>query len=324
MYAWLAFTQWNWVIFAACILILLALDLGVFHKEAHEVSFKESLAWTLAWVVLAFGFMGYLAWSRGKVPATEFLTGYFLELSLSIDNVFVIVLIFSQFRVRGEYQHRILFWGVLGALVMRGTLIVLGVALINRFDWILYVFAAFIILTGIKMAASDHENSDPTQSRLLRWARRILPVSKENDGSHFTTHQEGKWMLTPLFLVLLLVEASDLVFALDSVPAIFGVTRDPFIVFSSNVFAIMGLRSLYFVLAGAVDLFRLLKFGIAIVLVFIGIKMLIDPHDKEPKWFQYDIPDLVSLVTVASIIAVSIVASIATAPKKSKAGTQID
>lgn len=290
------------MIFAACVLFLLALDLGVFHKKAHEVSFKESLSWTVAWMVLAFGFMGYLAWSRGKVPATEFLTGYFLELSLSIDNVFVIVLIFSQFQVRGEYQHRVLFWGVLGALLMRGILIGLGVALINRFDWILYVFAAFIILTGIKMALSNHESGDPTQSKLLNWARRILPVSKENDGSHFTTRREGKWMLTPLFLVLLLVEGSDLVFALDSVPAIFGVTRDPFIVYTSNVCAVLGLRSLYFVLAGMVKSLVYLHFGLACILVFIGAKML-------GEHFIH-VPTQVSLLVVGGILGFAIVASL--------------
>jgi tellurite resistance protein TerC len=304
-----AITAWHWVGFIVAILIFLALDLGWFHRRAHVVRFKEALGWTLGWVVLALLFAAALVPLRGKAEAVQFFTGYFLELSLSMDNVFVIVLIFAAFRVSAEFQHRVLMWGVLGALGMRGLMIWLGVALINRFDWLLYVFGAFLFFTGARMLAGKQVGSDPDRSFVVRCARGLFPIAPDFDGQKFVTRIDGRRVLTPLFLVLLVIETSDLLFAVDSIPAVFGVTRLPFIVFTSNVLAILGLRSLYFVLAEALGLFRYLKFGISLVLFFIGVKMLIDPHDRPPRWFQWDMPDPLALAVVAGIVTVSIVAS---------------
>lgn len=315
MLATVEITSWHWVGFILFVVLLLALDLGLFHKQAHVVRVKEALGWTLMYLALALLFSAGLMLWRGKSEAVQFFTGYFLELSLSVDNIFVIVLIFSSFRVPTEFQHRILVWGVLGALFMRGVMILLGVALINRFDWLLYVFGAVLVVTGIKMLARKGEGGDPANGFIARALRSILPVSPEPDGQKFFTRVNGRRMLTPLFLVLLIVETADLLFAVDSIPAIFGVTRKPFIVFTSNVFAILGLRSLYFVMAGAIGFFRYLKVGISVVLVFIGVKMLIDPHDSPPRWFQYDIPDNAALATVVGIITLSILVSMAVGRK---------
>jgi len=305
-----AITYWHWIGFIAAVLILLALDLGVFHRRAHVVKFRESLIWTAVWVCLALLFALGLKSLRTQKEALEFLTGYFIELSLSMDNVFVIALIFGHFAIPSQYQHRVLFWGILGALIMRGAMIGLGVELISAIDWVLYVLGALLIFSGIKMLVSKSE-VNPEKSWVIRWARKLYPVSPQLDEQKFLTWWNGKRALTPLALVLLLVETTDLVFAVDSIPAIFSVTRKPFIVFTSNVFAILGLRSLYFVLAGAIGYFRYLKFGLAIVLVFIGVKMLLDPHDDEhPKPWQVDIPVSTSLVVVASIILGSIAASV--------------
>lgn len=316
MLALVAITPWHWAGFVAAILIFLALDLGLFHRKAHEVQFKEAFAWTIGWVLLALIFSTVLHWMQGQRASVEFLTGYFLELSLSMDNVFVIALIFGYFRVPAAHQHRVLFWGIVGAMLMRGLMIGLGVALISRFDWILYLFGAFIIVTGVKMLVSKNAENDPEKSRLVRAARRLLPIAPDFDGQKMITRIDGRRFLTPLFLVLLLVETTDLLFAVDSIPAIFGVTRNPFIVFTSNMFAILGLRSLYFVLAGAIELFRFLKIGLSMVLVFIGVKMLIDPHDEPPRWFQYDIPDLAALLVVLGIIGVAILASLVAARRE--------
>jgi tellurite resistance protein TerC len=244
------------------------------------------------------------------------LTGYFIELSLSMDNVFVIALIFGHFAIPPMYQHRVLFWGILGALIMRGAMIGLGVELVSHLDWILYVLGALLVFSGIKMLITKTE-VDPEKSRVIRWARKFYPVSPELDEQRFVTIWKGKRALTPLALVLLLVETTDLFFAVDSIPAIFAVTTNPFIVFTSNVFAILGLRSLYFVLAGAIGYFRFLKVGLSVVLVFIGIKLLLDPHDDPPKWFQIDIPVGTSLLIVAGIILISIGASVVVEWKKS-------
>jgi len=309
----MTFTLVHWVGFSVCIAFFLALDLGVFHKNPGKPAFKESILWTALWVVLAIGFTGMLFYLGGRPLATQFFTGYFIELSLSMDNVFVIALIFLHFKVPQEYQHRVLFLGILGALLMRGMLIGVGVALINRFDWILYVFGGFIVLTGIKMAFGGDEESHMEKNWMVIAVRKIFPVSDEFHGQKFFIRQAGRRVLTPLFVVLLLVEMTDLLFALDSVPAIFGVTRNSFLVFTSNVFAILGLRSLYFVLAGALGLFRYLKFGLSLVLIFIGVKMVIDPHDNPPRWFQYDIPDNVALGVVVATIAIFISASIVSA-----------
>jgi tellurite resistance protein TerC len=303
-------TAWHWAGFIICVLAFLALDLGVFHRRAHRVTFREALAWTGFWAALALLFAGALVWMRGKHEATQFVTGYLIELSLSMDNVFVIALVFSYFRVSAEQQHRVLFWGILGALLMRGLMIWAGVELIKRFEWLLYCFGAFIVLSGLKIMLRRGESGTPEKSIIVRVAKKLLPITNDFHGQNFTTQINGRRFFTPLFLALLAVETADLIFATDSIPAIFGVTRKSFIVFTSNVFAILGLRSLYFVLAGAMNLFRYLKAGISVVLVFIGIKMLIDPHgSNSPKWFQYDIPDAAALAVVGIIIAVSILAS---------------
>jgi tellurite resistance protein TerC len=247
---------------------------------------------------------------RGEKEALEFVTGYLIELSLSMDNVFVIALIFAHFRIPPEHQHRVLFWGILGALIMRGVMILIGVAIISLLHWVLYLLGALIVFSGVKMMFA-HGEVDPEKSRVIRWARKFYPVTPQLDGQNFLTTWDGKKALTPLALVLLLVETTDLVFAVDSIPAIFAVTTKPFIVFTSNVFAILGLRTLYFVLAGAIHYFRFLKAGLSVVLVFIGVKMLLDPHDREPPLkFQVDIPISISLLVVAGIILTSIVASI--------------
>jgi len=310
MLALIAITPWHWIAFIACVIIFLALDLGLFHRKAHVIGFKEALAWTAVWFVLAMAFAYALRPMRGPKESLEFVTGYLIELSLSMDNVFVIALVFGYFAIPSENQHRVLFWGILGALVMRGLLIGVGVALIDWLDWILYVFGAFIVYTGVKMLFVENK-VDPEKNKVIRLARKFFPITPHLDGQKFRTEWNGKMALTPLALVLLMVETTDLLFAFDSIPAVFAVTRKPFIVFTSNVFAILGLRSLYFVLAGAIEYFRYLKYGLAVVLVFIGVKMLIDPHDNEhPMWFQYDIPIGLSLLIVGSIILISILASL--------------
>lgn len=310
---------WHWLGFISCVVIFLGLDLGVFHRRAHVVRFQEALAWTLVWFCLAMLFASVLKPLRGEKESLEFLTGYLIELSLSMDNVFVIALIFAYFRIPTIQQHRVLFWGILGALLMRGTMIGVGVALITWLHWVLYLLGLLILCSGIKMLFTETE-VEPEKSRLIRLVRRFYPVAPELDGQKFVTQWNGKTALTPLALVLVMVETTDLVFALDSIPAIFAVTTKPFIVFTSNVFAILGLRSLYFVLAGAIGYFRYLKYGLSIVLVFIGVKMLLDPHDRVPPlWFQVEIPISVSLLTVAAIILISMVLSVTAAHREKKA-----
>ncbi|HIG28451.1 MAG TPA: TerC family protein [Verrucomicrobiales bacterium] len=295
-------TTWHWVGFVFTILLLLALDLGVFHRHARVVSFKEAAVWTIIWFTLSMAFAGLLVLIRPDGESVEFVTGYILELSLSMDNVFVIALIFSYFKVPLQLQHRVLFWGILGALVMRGAMIWLGVELIKQFDWMFYVFGLVVILSGIKMAFSDEEGVHPDKNIFVRLAKYFFPVSHDFDGDKFMTKVDGRKLLTPLALVLIVVETTDLIFAVDSIPAIFAVTKKPFIVFTSNVFAILGLRSLYFVLVGAIKYFKFLKFGLSVILVFIGVKMLI--HQI------FHIPTGVALVIVASIIVFSILVSI--------------
>ena len=314
MLAVIEISTWHYVGFLACVLIFLALDLGVFHKSAHVVKFKEAIGWTTLWVTLSFVFGLFIApalisgWE--KQDTVEFITGYIIELSLSMDNVFVIALIFTYFRVPLQFQHRVLFWGILGALVMRGALIAVGAAIIQQFAWTLYLFGAFLVFTGIKMMFVSDEGVHPEKNPVLRLAKRFFPVTPEFHGQKFSLREHGKLVLTPLALVLLMVETTDLIFALDSIPAIFAITTKPFIVFTSNVFAILGLRSLYFVLAGAIDYFRYLKVGLSLVLVFIGVKMLIDPHGHDPKWFQVKIESAMSLTIVGVIIATSMAMSV--------------
>ena len=311
MPALIEITPWHWTGFIVLVLIFLALDLGVFHRHAHVVTFKEALAWSAVWFSLSMAFAGLLVPLRGATEAKEFVTGYIIELSLSMDNVFVIALIFSYFRVPLQYQHRVLFWGILGALVMRGAMIGLGAALISRFHWMLYVFGGFLILTGVKMMMSDDEGVHPEKNPVLRLAKRFFPVTHEFHGQKFTVQVNGRTALTPLALVLLMVETTDLIFAVDSIPAIFGVTERPFVVFTSNVFAILGLRSLYFVLAGAIGYFKYLKVGLSVVLIFIGAKML-------AGYFGVKINTELSLLIVALVILASIAFSVLAAKRAQK------
>jgi tellurite resistance protein TerC len=312
-----AVTPWHWIGFILCVLIFLALDLGVFHRGARVVKFKEAAAWSALWFALAMLFAIAMIFWRGREEAIQFTTGYLIELSLSLDNILVIALIFAAFRVPSRFQHRVLFWGILGALVMRGAMIAGGIALIHRFSWVLYLFGAFLIFTGVKMLFSGEQTVEPEKNLALRTARKLFAVTPDFDGHNFFSRLNARRALTPLALVLLLVETTDLIFAMDSVPAVFSVTRNAFIVFTSNVFAILGLRSLYFMLAGALGYFRYLKFGLSVVLMFVGAKMLLQPHDSEVKWFQVEITTGVSLLVVAAILAISIALS-ATAAQREK------
>jgi tellurite resistance protein TerC len=309
MFALVDITCWHWIGFIACVLVFLALDLGVFHRRAHIVQFKEALIWTAVWFSLAMLFALLLKPLRGDKESLQFVTGYLIEISLSMDNVFVIALIFAYFGIPREYQHRVLYWGILGALIMRGLMIGLGIALISLVDWVLYVFGAFLLYSGFKMLFVPPQ-VHPEKNRVVQWVRMLYPITPQLDGKKFITVWEGRRALTPLALVLLMVETTDLLFAVDSVPAVFAVTRKPFIVFTSNVFAILGLRSLYFLLAGAIRSFRYLKYGLPLVLVFMGVEMLLDPHDRPPRWIQVDVPISVSLLVVACILLISIVLSI--------------
>jgi len=293
---------WMYGGFLAFVLAMLALDLGVFHKTAHKVSLREAAIWSVVWVLCALAFNGLLWKSFGAERGMEFLTGYLLEKALSVDNIFVIVLIFGAFKVPEAYQHRVLFWGILGALVMRAIFVGLGAALIAKFHWVLYVFGAFLLITGIKMLIFRDAEFDPRTNPLFKLFRKAVPAVDTFEGPNFTIVKDGKRFATPLLLVLVAVELTDLVFAVDSVPAIFAVTKDPFIVFTSNIFAILGLRSLYFLLAGVVEKFHLLKIGLSLVLVFVGVKMLVVDFMK--------IPVVLSLGVIAFLVGASVVASL--------------
>ena len=295
-------TIWFWVGFIAFVLAMLALDLGVVHRNPHEVRPKEAGIWVTIWVSLALLFAaGLYVWVSRRVALT-FLTGYVIEQALSADNIFVMVLIFEYFRVPKASQHRVLFYGILGALIMRGLFIGAGTALIHRFEWVMYVFGAALVFTGVRMAMSKDDEFNGEDSRVVRAIRRVLPVSKDYHGKHFFTIENGRRLATPLLLVLVLIEVTDLIFAIDSIPAIFGVTTDPFIVFTSNIFAVLGLRSLYFLLAAVVERFHLLKYGLAIILSFVGFKMLTE------RFIQIDIA--LSLGVILGVLAVSVVASL--------------
>jgi len=298
----IATNVWFWVVFVAFVLAMLAVDLGVFHRKVHVVHPREAAVWVAVWVALALAFAAGLYFVYGHHVALTFLTGYVIEESLSVDNIFVIVLIFEYFRVPAACQHRVLFYGILGALLMRGLFIGLGTLLLARFHWVIYVFGAMLVVTGVRMAFKHDEEFDGERNPVVRVARRVLPLSKDFQGKHFFVIENGRQLATPLFLVLVLVEVTDLVFAIDSIPAIFGVTRDPFIVFTSNIFAILGLRSLYFLLAAVVDRFYLLKYGIAAILTFVGAKMIAE------HWIDVDM--LVSLGVILVVLAISIGASL--------------
>ncbi len=295
-------TIWFWVLFNVFILAMLALDLGVFHRRAHVISIREAAIWSSVWIGLSLSFNLGLYLFAGPEPALSFLTGYLIEKALSVDNIFVMVLIFSYFGVEPKYQHRVLFWGIIGALIMRGIFIVVGTYLIQHFHWVIYLFGALLVFTGTKMAFRDEAPFDAENNRLLKYARKLLPVSSQYDGKHFLIRQDGKLFATPLLLVLIMVEFTDLVFAVDSIPAIFAVTTEPFLVYTSNVFAILGLRSLYFLLAGIVDQFRYLKFGLSFILVFVGVKMLLSDIQQ--------VPIVASLVVIATALLISILLSL--------------
>lgn len=304
---------WLWIGFHLFVFAMLALDLGVFHRKAHVVSFRESLTWTVVWITLALLFNLGIWHFRGEQPALEFLTGYLIEYSLSMDNVFVFALLFSYFGVPQQYRHRVLFWGVLGALVMRATMIGLGAALIAKFAWIIWIFGGFLILTGIKMLIKRDEEIHPERNPVVRLFKRFVPMTPQYHGQSFLVRDAGRWVATPLLLVLVLVEVSDLIFAVDSIPAIFAVTRDPFIVYTSNVFAILGLRSLYFVLGGVIDKFHLLKLGLGVVLIFVGVKMLLG----HTAW---KIPTSLSLLVIATVLGATIALSLLFPKKAAVAG----
>ncbi|KAB2965355.1 MAG: TerC family protein [Thermoanaerobaculia bacterium] len=301
-----------WVGFNVFVLVMLALDLGVFHRKAHVVSVREASIWSAVWIGLALLFNLGIWHYLGPQKGVEFLTGYLIEKSLSVDNIFVFALIFGYFAVPEEYQHRVLFWGILGALVMRAIFIAAGAALLASFHWIIYVFGAFLIVTGIKMVLTPAKGLEPEKNPVVRLVRRLFPVSDRYHGQRFFVRDRGILTATPLFVVLALVETTDLIFAVDSIPAIFAVTTDPFIVYTSNVFAILGLRSLYFLLAGVMAKFEYLKLGLAAILVFVGTKMAIVD--------LYKIPSTVSLGVVAAILAIAVVASLARARRRAARG----
>lgn len=297
----MATNLWFWIGFLVFVLAMLALDLGVFHRTAHEISVREAAAWSAVWIALALLFAGGIYLYAGHVPATEFLTGYLIEKSLSIDNIFVIAMIFSYFAVPLRLQHRVLFWGILGALAMRGLFIALGAFLIATFHWIMYVFGALLLVTGIRMAMREEKPFDGEHNPVIRLARKVIPLTPEYHGERFFMRDGARRLATPLFLALLLVEVTDILFAVDSIPAIFAVTSDTFLVFTSNVFAILGLRSLYFLLAGMVTRFHLLRYGLAAILVLVGAKMALAT--------VVEIPSLVSLIAIAVILTIAVVAS---------------
>ena len=292
-----------WIAFIAFVILMLAIDLGVFHRKTHSVSFKESLAWTVVWVGLAMIFSAVVYFWKGSEKSIEFLTGYIIELSLSVDNLFVFILIFAYFQVPRQYQHKVLFWGILGALAMRVIFIFAGVALITKFHWIIYLFGAIIIISGIRMLIQKDKNIEPHKNPIIQLIKKLIPVTNEYHGDKlFVKIQKGVLAATPLFIVLVFVEVTDLIFAVDSIPAILAITTDTFIVFTSNVFAILGLRSLYFALAGMLNLFRFLHIGLSFILIFIGLKMVFSDF--------YKIPIEYALVSVVSILLASIIASL--------------
>ena len=290
------------MLFNAFVLAMLALDLGVVHRRKHEIKFKEAVAWSAVWIGLALAFAALVAYRRGPGTALQFLTGYIIEESLSVDNLFVFMLIFSWFAVPTRLQHGVLFWGILGAMVLRLLFIVAGVALIERFEWVIYLFGGILVYSGVKMALEKEKKINPDQNPVLKLFRKLMPVTTEYEGSKFFVQRDGRTVATPLLLVLLVVETTDLIFAVDSIPAVLAITRDRFIVYTSNVFAILGLRAMFFALKGAMDLFHHLHYGLSAILVFVGAKMILG-HFVE-------IPIGIALGVVASILAFSVIASL--------------
>jgi len=303
---------WAWAGFLGFVAVMLALDLGVFNRKNHVVSLKEALGWCAVWFGLAMAFNLLVSQKIGPQAGLEFFTGYIVELCLSVDNVFVFIVIFQYFRVDPRYQHRVLFWGILGAVIMRAIFIFAGISLINTFHWIIYVFGAFLVYTGIKLALPKKEDGfEPEKNPLVKLARRFMPITPEFHGGNFFIKQHHKWHATPLFLVLLVVETTDVMFALDSIPAVIAITRNEFIVFTSNIFAILGLRSLYFAVSGVMQLFRYLNVGLAVILVFVGSKMLASHY--------ITVPIQLSLGIIGAVLAASILAS-ALIPQARKEG----
>lgn len=307
-------TLWLWIGFNALIIGLLVLDLGVFHRKARSVSIKEAIIWSIVWIGLALLFNASIYILSGPEPAVQFLTGYLVEKSLSVDNIFIFVLIFTAFKVPAIYQHRVLFWGVIGALLMRFVLILLGATLLEDFHWIFYLFGAFLLFTGIRLVAQKEKKIRPEKHPVVRLAQRFLPVTDGYEGDHFFARRAGRLMVTQLFLVLAVVETTDLIFALDSIPAIFAITPDPFIVYTSNAFAILGLRSLYFVFSGAIEKFHYLKVALAVILAYVGIKMLLADVLHPPAWF--------SLLVIALVLSTALLASFVRARRMTRSTDQ--
>jgi tellurite resistance protein TerC len=292
-----------WVAFNAFVIVMLSLDLGVFHRKAHTVSIKEALLWSAVWITLALAFNTWVYFEMGWLKATEFFTGYVVEKSLSVDNLFIIAVLFTFFGVPAIYQHKILFWGIFGALVMRALMIAAGAALLTNFAWITYVFAGILFFTGIKMLVGTDEAIDFEKNITIRLLRKVMPLTKDFHGDKFFVKQGAKWAATPMFAVLICVEFTDLIFAVDSIPAIFAITQDTFIVYTSNVFAILGLRSLYFALSGILPYFHFLKYGLGVILCFVGAKMGL----AHSAW---KIDGMVSLGVITGILAITVIASI--------------
>lgn len=295
-----------WVLFNLFVLAVLAVDLWVFHRPAHAVKFREAVIWSVSWILLAAAFAALVYFWHGRESAVEFTTGYIIELSLSVDNLFIFLLIFRYFRVPADYQHKVLFWGIVGALVMRGIFILVGIGLIQRFHWVIFVFGAFLVYSGIRLLGKKEAGVDPEKNPVVRAFRRVIPVSEEYEGDKLVVRRPGLYA-TPLLVVLIVVETTDLLFATDSIPAVLAITLKPFVVYTSNVFAILGLRSLYFVLAGMMDVFHYLHYGLAVVLIFIGGKMLASDY--------YQIPTVWALGAVAGVLTISMAASVVR-PKK--------
>lgn len=291
-----------WIGFILFVFLMLALDLGVFHRKAHVIKIKEALLLSIFWISLAIMFNILVYFWFGQQKAIEFMTGYVMEKALSVDNLFVFLMIFSYFHVPSIYQHKILFWGILGALIMRAIFIATGIALIEKFHVVIYIFGAFLIITGIKMAFQDDKKIEPEKNPLLRYFRKVIPVTESYEEDKFFVKRAGKYFATPLFIVLIVIESTDILFAVDSIPAVLAVTTDPFIVYTSNVFAILGLRALYFALAGVMPMFYYLNYGLSAILTFVGIKMLISDY--------YKVPTMISLGVVAGILVTAVIFSV--------------
>ena len=308
-------TTMMWVGFAVIMLVVFALDLGVFNRKSHEIKFREALTWTLVWVSLALSFNAWIYFEMGPTKAMEFFTGYLIEQSLSVDNLFVFIMIFSYFHITKVHQPKILKWGIIGALVLRAIFILAGIGLIERFHWMIYVFGGILVVTGFKMAFGGEEQIEPEKNPMVRLVRKLVPITKRVCDDPFFFKKGGVRAATPLFLALVMVESSDLIFAVDSIPAVLAVSRDPFIVYTSNVFAIMGLRSLYYLLANVMEMFVYLKLGVSVILAYVGVKMLLVDI--------YHIPIIFSLGTIVGVLAISIITSVTIGNRRARAAQRV-